>query len=46
MDSEPEDVATKTPEFEPSTLIEYGEADKLTQGVRSNPNSIDGTYVS
>jgi hypothetical protein len=38
-------VAEK-PKFEPSELIEHGEADKLTRGPVTRDNPVDGTYTS
>ena len=34
------------PKFEPSELIEHGEADKLTRGAKSSDNPVDGGYTS
>lgn len=34
------------PPFEPSELIEHGDADTLTQGAQPAQTSVDGTYTS
>lgn len=34
------------PAFEPSKLVEYGEASELTQGPRSASRPVDGDYTS
>jgi hypothetical protein len=33
-------------EFEPSELVDYGEAETLTRGTHSSPNAGDGNYTS
>jgi hypothetical protein len=38
-------VLAAKPEFEPSELIEHGEANQLTRGVR-NASNADGNYTS
>ncbi|MFL6858891.1 MAG: hypothetical protein ACJ8DZ_06135 [Allosphingosinicella sp.] len=40
-----EDVAAEKIAFEPSELIEYGEADQLTRGSHNGSN-VDGDYTS
>lgn len=38
--------AAEKPEFEPSDLIEYGNADELTRGPRDSSRQGDGDYTS
>lgn len=34
------------PEFEPSDLVEYGDAEKVTRGPVASNRQADGTYTS
>lgn len=38
--------AADKPEFEPSELVEYGDADKLTRGPVNSSVQVDGNYTS
>ena len=41
------DVApAQKPEFEPTQLVDYGEAEKLTRGSHPSSNAGDGNYTS
>jgi hypothetical protein len=46
MDSQSVAATDDKPAFEPSDLIEYGEADKLTRGSISSSAPGDGNYTS
>jgi len=39
-------AATDKPKFEPSELIEHGDADKLTRGAVTSQRQVDGDYTS
>jgi hypothetical protein len=46
MDSKSEAAAVDKPAFEPSDLVEHGEADKLTRGPMTSSVQGDGNYTS
>jgi hypothetical protein len=46
MNSNDKAGADDKPAFEPSELVDYGDAEKLTRGPHSSSTAVDGTYTS